>query len=89
VIIQEILESAEKKRTRTASGVEDAKGRNLPGGFSFREFSNRILYNVLHDIGWGVIYAPRLSHLRFFFNLGPMALSEPNDLSQELLIDIA
>ena len=52
-------------------------------------FPDRVLDDIVHDVGRRVIDSAGLSHLRLFFDLGLMALGQPDDLAQEPLINRA
>ena len=54
-----------------------------------KEFADGLLDNVVHDVGGSVINAAGLLDFRLVVHHGAVAFREPDDLAQELLIDLA
>ena len=52
-------------------------------------FAHCIFYNVVNNIGWGVIDTTGFSNFGLFFYLSPMTFGKANHLSKKLFIDMA
>ena len=89
MVIQEIGISADQKGAGATGGVEDLKLLDLLRSFALAQFPHRVLNDVLHDIGRGVINPSSLLDLGLFFNSGLVTSGKTNDFTQELLVDVA
>ncbi len=55
----------------------------------FEELADRVLDDVVHDVGRGVVHAASLAHLGFLLDHRPAPRRQADDLAQELLVHLA
>ena len=59
----------------------------MPGAFALDLLTDRVLDDVIDDIGGRVIDPPRLAHLRLFLDFGLVPRCQADDLAQEALVN--
>src|SRR5664280_1449369 len=62
---------------------------NSFGVFPLNQFSDRVLHDVIDDVGWGVIDTACFFNLRFRLNLHLPSRSNADHLPEKLLVDLA
>ena len=87
--VQELLIGSDQKRARTTGGIENPQLRRRRGGLAFQKLSNGVIDDVLDDVRGGVIDPSGLPDFRFVIDIDPAAGRDGDNLSEELLIDMA
>src|SRR5439155_19847786 len=83
-----MLIRADEKRARTARRIDNPEFCPLFRGFVLEKFADRVLDDVIDDVGGRVINAARFLDFWFVFDFGLMAFGEPDDFAEKLLVNL-
>jgi hypothetical protein len=87
--VEEELISVDEERARAAGWVQNAKLGDLLGCLALHELSDSLPDNVIHDVSGRVIDSARFLDLGLVLDDAVVSGCEPDDLAQELLVNMA
>ena len=88
VPVEQALIGAQQERPGTARRVEDLEVGSLLRRRPLQQLADRVLDDVVNDVGGRVVDAAGLLDLRLVLDLGAVPLRQPDDLAEELLVDL-
>ena len=86
--VEQILISAQQKRSRPAGRIENPQALRLFRGFAIQQFAHGVFNDILHDISGRVKDAARFFDFRLVFHDGAVIAGETNNLAQKLFINL-
>ena len=87
--VEQVLVGADEERAGAAGRVEDAQLGGLLGRLALEQLADRVLDDVVDDVGRRVVDAAGLLDLGLVLDHGAVAGREADHLAEELLVDLA